>query len=321
MAHPKPPILSLLMLSIAVLACAEEDPLDGGPAAGARCLLPATLIGQPCTQDFHCQRGASCFASACRTEAADAGACETTADCADGLYCNCSRATCKFKTGTCHKPGTLQTGDACSHHKSCKSGICNTYQGDTCQDPAEEGKGCADHDQCKAGLVCSKKEQKCRTPFPEGQACTERWECQKELDCQKKQGQMVCAKTIGKRFTGCLTNNHQVLAGVCGGDFVCNLARGYCDLPAADGEACSGPRTCATGLVCNLGYSPPKCQAKSVRVSGEPCSGEAGDRDDDCQAGLLCINKTCSQPSVQDKGELCRITAECSVPYKCPVEE
>ena len=320
MALPARTALLLLALPLAAIACAEEDPLDGGPNGGTTCLTPATLLGQPCTQDFHCARGASCFSAACRTQATDGGSCETTADCADGLYCSCSRSTCKFKTGTCHKPATLQIDDACAHHKSCKSGICNAYQGNTCQDPAEAGKGCADHDQCKTGLVCHKKEQRCRLPLADGQACTERWECEDPLVCKTVQGQLVCAKAHGVRYGNCGTT-HQERAETCGGKLVCIPVLGYCDLPGADGGTCGGPHSCETGLVCNGGYSTPKCQKPSVRAEGEPCTGEVGDQDMDCAAGLLCVNKRCTAPGSQAEGKDCQITAECAAPFKCPVSE
>ncbi len=314
--------LSAIALALVVMSgCSVEDPLINPNPTGAKCYQPISQVGIACVQDFRCVRGASCYQSVCRVLGAAGGGCETTADCEFGLFCSCGQANCtKGKTGTCHQPGALKVGELCIHSRSCSSKICNREENYTCQNPGTAGMGCLEHEECAAGLVCILSEKKCRTPLPKGEPCAERWECAKGLSCVEKLGKHICTEAYGALGFSCLQSTKQTKE-FCGGELVCNLAKGSCDYPAAEGGICGGKGTCKGGLVCNIGTSPGKCAKPASGGAGGPCSGFSGDAEKDCQSGLICLDKKCTQSGTLTKGEVCKSTAECVTPYKCLVAE
>jgi len=243
------------------------------------------------------------------------------ADCADGLYCSCSAATCApGKTGTCHQAGALKADEACAHDRSCDSGICNEAAGWICRPAGEAAAPCVAHDECGAGLICHKAKKECRPALPKGSDCTERWECADGMVCMLKGSKNICGMAYGSHGFQC-TQSARRLREACGGKLVCNQGKGTCDFPADEGGVCGGIGSCKDGLVCNTGTVPGKCAKAASRDVGEPCSGKLADEEKDCKAGLICVNKKCSPPGSLTKGEVCRANVECGAPYKCTVLE
>jgi hypothetical protein len=179
-----------------------------------------------------------------------------TIACADGFYCSLPSSEA---TGSCRRAG--RTSEPCPEPTlaSCATGLtCNrAFNPPACTPPIAQGMDCANAD-CASGLIC----------------------------LVKPVGPPICDHRRLKD-EGCLNAYDQCAAGLTCLPYADVPEGGVCGSPVPAGNVCDDVDDCQSGLTCNDGFTPARCEPLSE--VGQPCG-----RIQDCRS-LNCdlVARTC----------------------------
>ncbi|MGZ3457001.1 MAG: hypothetical protein ACXU86_00690 [Archangium sp.] len=217
---------------------------------------------------------ASCYA-ALQGTVQKSGTCSFSFECASGSCGLSDQGTCP---GTCPAE-VLGEGETCSRIRpgspQCDDRAGLRCSGGTCVKPAGQDASCLDNAGCKSGFICV--ESKCVPLAKEGSGCSEDASCAEGLFCT---GDNVCAPRVAEGKP-------------------CAYAPDNVDA-ALRGAACLDGLTCKGGGLDNQGNPIPGTCTK-VAAEGGACQAPPADAQltlSGCQAGLACVNGTCTAPPV-----------------------
>lgn len=254
-------------------ACTVNDSCQSGVCVGG---VTHAAEGSSCGDGRVCEAG-SCVACV------EGDGCTPANPCQTGQYfCSGGVRTC---VGTGNRPNLSLCGTP-SSGQVCVNGECSPCQVATCQ-PAEycrkgvvSGCGtatptCLETGNQDNGLICAT-----------GKVCNEGncVDCAAGASCTPAN---PCEEGVGECGTGMFfcrgTNRYAADGTTCGADKVCN--GGSC-VPCAAGAACTPSNPCRVGVI-ECGSGTPQCVETGDQTDGTPCNdGESCSHPDTCQSGV-----------------------------------
>jgi hypothetical protein len=240
-------------------------------------------------------------------------ACDSSGECAAGLYCSkqgnrCPGTCTAYATSGQSCAGTVQ----CDANSMCVNNVCepNGSSGSPCKTDTDCGPIiiCIGGPCNDLNLWCDKTSQTCKPGVAPGAACgvtpTGNVQCEMDAWCDAfPGGQGMCRSSGGAGAPcsdagGCQKGLH------CVGykPFAPGATLGTCSPPAPAGGSCTFDTDCASGLVC------PSNVCSQPVAAGGMCN-----KDSDCQKGLICpshtcVGRLCPGDACADAGPVCSLS-------------
>ncbi len=278
------------------------DPAVGCVPGAAPCADPTPVCDEDNDQCVECLVDADCAAGeTCPNNTCVMLACQTPADCDDGLFCN-GAETCDLDSNTC-VPGAAPCADPTP----------------VCDEANDQCVACVVDADCDDGLFCNGTET-----------------CDPQLGCVSGGG--PCASQLcdegGDVCVNCLVDSDCDDDVFCNGTEPCNVDTGSCQ-PGSDpcpnqlcdegGDACVDclvDAGCDDGVFCN-GAETCDTDTGTCQDGSDPCAGLMCDpgssscveclTDADCDDGVFCNGaETCVQSACQPGADPCAADEPCN---------
>ena len=288
-----------------------EDPMQCVCPTGQACRCWEGVKGDPCSQGT-CQAGLNCIAATggdkqsttprC-VEGALGDPCYYDIQCLDDLVCKQTSLghICIQQIPEYSPCDTEPVLEWCANPLVCNTG----YQPPICVAPGDEGALCTLNSDCQPNYRCLEGINECWAGLP-GDPCGSPGDCVGGSLCLQVENNWRCVQHLLEGDT-CLPDSTNI---ICGPGLLCNegFSPPRCATPGQDKNTCGSDTDCAPGYFCLLDLS--QCYDGK---DNDPCSTA-----DDCAQGYKCFPDL-AKCFDGNTGDSCLSDANCAPGYQCHI--